>query len=114
MAAQFYCWDPALGLNPGDADFEEAILALHEVPQPEPAPEIQIFVSTFISRFTSLSEPPSGARSLEVQVIGGFIGFVVSRSRYFETRPVLIETARKHGLNCYDVEDRQLYPAKLH
>jgi hypothetical protein len=114
MAAQFYCWDPALGLSPDDADFEEAIIALHEMPQPKPAPGIQSFVSTLVWRFAGLTNRPSATGPLEVQVIGGFVGFVVSRSHYSETRPVLIETARQHGLNCYDLQDGQLYPARLH
>jgi hypothetical protein len=71
MAAQFYCWDPALGLSPDDADFEEAIIALHEMPQPKPAQEIQSFVSTLVSRFARLTDRPSATGPLEVQVLVG-------------------------------------------
>jgi hypothetical protein len=80
MAAQFYCWDPALGISPDDADFEEAIIALYEVPQPQPAPRVQSFVNMLVSRFMAPDDALSAAASVEVKIIGSFIDFVVSRS----------------------------------
>jgi hypothetical protein len=112
MAAQFYCWDPALRLSPDDADFEDAIIELYEVPRPRPAPKVERFVTTLVSRFSG----PDDAHSttvLEVKIIGSFVDFVVSRSCYSDTRPIMVETARAHGLNCYDVQEGQLYPARL-
>ena len=114
MPAQFYCWDPTLGLDPDDADFEDAISALHELPPPRPGPRVQTFVRTLASRFAAPDDAASAAAPLDVTILGGFVDLAVSRSLYLKTRPILIKTARVYGLNCYDLQDGQLYPARLH
>src|SRR5262249_20283343 len=116
MTAHLYCWAPSLNLVPEDPDFHREISALHRGPKPPASPHLVAFVEDLLSRYPDLTQTEDtvwGDGPLVNNITGAFTNTPLIWSRYAEATPVIIETAHRHGLHCYDPQGGDFYPAPL-
>jgi len=111
MSANFYCWMPELELNPDDQSFGERIDRLYEQPKPQPAAAMLAFVADILARYPDLTETDDTVWAdgpMVNNILGQFINMSVIWSRIKEAEQVLAETAKRHGLYCYDPQSKKL------
>jgi len=114
MTAHVYCWTPSLGLNPADRDFKEQIRAMYQQPKPAPSPRLVAFVKDLLSRYADVTESQDtvwGDGPLVNNIRGDFINMSLIWTRYAEAAAFIIETAQKHGLQCYDPQGDNFFPS---
>jgi hypothetical protein len=116
MSAHLYCWETSLRLNPGDADFQARIKALHRATHPlPPSPVMLKFVEALLSRFPDLTETDDTIWAdgpLDGNILGSFINISIIWSRYDDVRAWLIQTAHAHRLHCYDPQESKFFPLR--
>ena len=112
MSANFYAWPTTFDINPSAKDFLARIEALYESPR-EPDPKLQAFVAALLERYPDLSEenPEAvwAAGPLQDEVVGSFLNVAVAWKRSDEVWAFFRETARIHGLVCYDPQSERIY-----
>ncbi len=113
MTAHVYCWDPKLRLDPRADSFGREIDAFGE---DEPSPKLLAFVGNLLERYPDLTVDEDtvwGCGPLVRNITGGFINMSLIWSRYGEAVPFIAATAHRHGLNCYDPQTGDFFPAEL-
>jgi hypothetical protein len=116
MTAHLYCWTPSLGLNPTDVTFSERIRAIHRHPLPPRSPRLVDFVNDLLARYADLTETDDtvwGDGPLVGNIIGDFINMSLVWSRYEEAAPFIVETAKRHGLHCFDPQTGKFFPSQI-
>jgi hypothetical protein len=112
MTAHLYCWDPKLELDPRDDSFRDRVTKL---PRNEPSPRLLAFVGELLERYEDLTKSDDtvwGDGPLVGNIRGGFINISLIWSRYPEATPFIAATAHRHGLDCYDAQTGDFYPAR--
>jgi hypothetical protein len=80
----------------------------------ERSPKLLAFVSELLSRYADLTETDDtvwGDGPLVNNILGGFINMSLIWSRYQEAASFVAATAHCHGLDCYDPQTGDFYPA---
>jgi hypothetical protein len=111
VSANFYAWLPALALDPQSKAFADDIEALYQKAE-APHPTLLQFVDDLLSRFPDLTQTEDtvwAAGPLRDEILGGFINVAVSWPRADEAWAFFLQTARRHGLVCYDPQAEKLY-----
>jgi hypothetical protein len=109
MSANFYAWTRSCKLDPRAKDFEERLYAYYDEGH-APDPALLNFVSALLARF-----PESGADSpwvdspLTDDISGDFLNAGVAWKRSDEVWTFFRETAKAHGLICYDPQSEKVY-----
>jgi hypothetical protein len=111
MSANFYAWLPSLPLNPALESFESDLDAIYELADP-PDPRLLDFVAALLVRYPDLDDKGEtcwAAGPLRDEVLGGFTNVAVVWTQADEAWSFFQETARTHGLICYDPQADKLY-----
>jgi hypothetical protein len=114
MAAHFLCWEPTLDLDPRRPDFRERASAAQHSGVGASA-RLLDFVAALLAKhpdLTQTEDTPWATGPLTSEITGSFINFVVSWSWYDDALIAFIgETARSHGLHCFDPQSGRFYDA---
>lgn len=113
MSANFYCWTPALGLNPKARDFHDRIEALQEADPSPASPKLLAFVDALLARYPDLDDDNDtvwAAGPLSDEIVGDFINMAVVWPRAEEAEGFIREAAHQHGLHFYDPQSETFYP----
>ncbi|MBE9604112.1 hypothetical protein IAI18_04485 [Acetobacteraceae bacterium H6797] len=113
MSANMFCWHPRLGLSPADADFNERVDEIQDSHLP-PTPELLAFVQSLLTHSPDLTETEDTVWAegpLAQDVVGDFMNMGISWSGYQHALPVVVATAREHGLHSFDPQTEIFYPA---
>jgi hypothetical protein len=112
VTAHMYCWDPKLRLDPRNDSFHRRIATL---PRTEPSPKLIAFVGELLRRYDDLTAEVDdtvwGDGPLTRSIVGDFINISLIWSRYEEAARFIAATAHRYGLNCYDAQNGDYYPA---
>ena len=111
MTAHFYCWEPALDLDPNSPDFRGRRKRIQDSEE-QPTQRLLDFVSALSSRYPDDTDDDTvwAAGPLRDEISGGHINFAVTWSAYETITPFVVTTAYAHGLHCYDPQSRKFYP----
>jgi hypothetical protein len=112
MTAHIYCWDPKLELDPRDESFRDRVATLS---RSEPSPKLLAFVGELLERYDDVTKSDDtvwGDGPLVRNIIGDFINISLIWSRYQEAARFIAATAHRHGLDCYDTQTGDFYPAR--
>lgn len=113
MTANFYCWEPSLGLDPNRADFGRQVEQAQA--QPGTSAILVAFVESLLAKYPDLTETedtPWATGPLRNEITGNFVNFPVSWSWYDDALlAFVVETAHAHGLHCFDPQSGSLYEA---
>jgi len=111
MTAHFYCWEPALGLDPHSPDFRDRRRRIQDSGE-QPTQRLLDFVSALSSRYPDDANDDSiwAAAPLRDEISGGHINFAVTWSAYDKVISFVVTTAHEHGLHCYDPQSGKFYP----
>lgn len=111
MSANFYAWPPSLNLDPKARDFSERIDAFHlEAASPHPA--LEAFVAALLERYpdgTTIADSVWTDSPLQEDIAGEFLNVGVRWKRSDEVWTFFRETAKAHGLVCYDPQSEKAY-----
>jgi hypothetical protein len=113
MTAHLVCWDPKLEIDPDDGSIWEQLAAL---PRTEPAPKLLAFVQELLARYEDLSESGDtvwGDGPLVNNIVGDWINISLVWTGYQEAASFVTATAHRHGLDCYDAQTAEYFPATL-
>jgi hypothetical protein len=115
VSANFYCWEPSLGLEPGSKDFQQKITEIHEYSQkPLPSEGMIKLVDALLARYPDLTETEETVWAdgpMKNNILGQFINMSIMWVNYVEAAEFVIETAHNLGLHAYDPQDGSFYPA---
>ena len=112
MSANFYAWLPSLPLDPTTKSFVSDVEALYEQAEP-PHAALLAFVAALLARYPDLDDENEtcwAAGPLRDEILGRFINVAVVWSQADEAWTFFRETARVHGLICYDPQTDRVYP----
>lgn len=113
MTAHFYCWEPALDIRPERWDFTQRLTEAQN--QTGTSTILMDFVAALLAKYPDLSttdDTPWATGPLEGEICGNFINFAVSWSWYDDDLiSFVVDTARSHGLHCFDPQSRNFYEA---
>jgi hypothetical protein len=116
MTAHFLCWEPTLGLDPSQPDFRERAWAAQRDGVGASA-KLLDFVAALLAKYpdaTETEDTPWSTAPLSLEITGQFINFPVGWSWYDDALiAFVVETARSHGLHCFDPQSGRFYEASL-
>jgi hypothetical protein len=111
LAAHFYCWEPALDICPKRSDFEQRLMEAQD--QSGASAKLLEFVASLLAKYPDLADTddtPWAAGPLPGEICGNFINFAVSWCSYEDDLiSFVVETARCHGLHCFDPQSGSFY-----
>jgi hypothetical protein len=115
MSANFLCWVPAIALLPSSPGFMDRVDEFDRQPAKPPAPAIVRFVNDLLKRYPDLTETRTDTPWADGPMIrdanGGFINFSIRWDYYDKITPFVTSAARRDGLNCFDPQTAEYYPA---
>jgi hypothetical protein len=114
MSADFMCWVPALALLPVSPDFMNRVEAFENPPFKPPAAAIVRFVNDLLARYPDLTQTentPWADGPMIRDANGSFIYFSIRWDYYDKVTPFVTSTAWRDGLNCFDPQTAECYPA---
>jgi hypothetical protein len=105
-------YDIAVWEGPAPADDHAAAEEYERLSEQEdmadPTPAISAFARDLVARFPEGNEGPWAVEPLTADGSGGFLPLPVAHDRAEDVVPFIAETARAHGIVCFDPQSERL------
>ena len=115
MSYDLLCWASSANMTPDNPAFEAWRDSKYQASDPEPSPALIAFADALLARYPDLDSDEQDTvwafGPIKSSIAADYMDLHIDSEAPSSAIKFILETARKHGIDCLDPQDAEFYPA---